>query len=221
MANYRANDVIRLTRKAVGLSQEAISEGICSVETFSRIERGKTKIKGDTYKKIMERLERNTDKFYAVCSGEDVDLLDDVAAIENAIAKFDYQLADSILGNVRENIGDTPENKQYVEGIKAIIDHGNGKISAETEKLYLEHALMLTVPDYKIFLHKSCAEVYPYTEHEIIILMNIAACNARTGNPEGEIQIYNMLLKCFQNGYISGEKCIQLKITIFLHIQSF
>ena len=161
----------------MGLSQEAISEGICSVETFSRIERGKTKIKGDTYKKIMERLERNTDKFYAVCSGEDVDLLDDVAAIENAIAKFDYQLADSILGNVRENIGDTPENKQYVEGIKAIIDHGNGKISAETEKLYLEHALMLTVPDYKIFLHKSCAEVYPYTEHEIIILMNIAACN--------------------------------------------
>lgn len=214
MANYRANDVIRLTRKAVGLSQEAISEGICSVETFSRIERGKTKINGDTYKKIMERLERNTDKFYAVCSGEDVDLLDDVAAIENAIAKFDYQLADSILGNVRENIGDTPENKQYVEGIKAIIDHGNGKISAETEKLYLEHALMLTVPDYKIFLHKSCAEVYPYTEHEIIILMNIAACNARTGNPEGEIQIYNMLLKCFQNGYISGEKCIQLKIRI-------
>ena len=161
MANYRANDVIRLTRKAVGLSQEAISEGICSVETFSRIERGKTKIKGDTYKKIMERLERNTDKFYAVCSRGDVDLLDDVAAIENAIAKFDYQLADSILGNVRENIGDTPENKQYVEGIKAIIDHGNGKISAETEKLYLEHALMLTVPDYKIFLHKSCAEVYP------------------------------------------------------------
>ena len=159
----------------MGLSQEAISEGICSVETFSRIERGKTKINGDTYKKIMERLERNTDKFYAVCSGEDVDLLDDVAAIENAIAKFDYQLADSILGNVRENIGDTPENKQYVEGIKAIIDHGNGKISAETEKLYLEHALMLTVPDYKIFLHKSCAEVYPYTEHEIIILMNIAA----------------------------------------------
>lgn len=115
MANYRANDVIRLTRKAVGLSQEAISEGICSVETFSRIERGKTKIKGDTYKKIMERLERNTDKFYAVCSGEDVDLLDDVAAIENAIAKFDYQLADSILGNVRENIGDTPENKHGLE----------------------------------------------------------------------------------------------------------
>ena len=74
---------------------------------------------------------------------------------------------------MRENIGDTPENKQYVEGIKAIIDHGNGKISAETEKLYLEHALMLTVPDYKIFLHKSCAEVYPYTEHEIIILINL------------------------------------------------
>ena len=188
------------------------------METFSRIERGKTKIKSDTYKKIMERLERNTDKFYAVCSGEDVDLLDELAAIENAIAKFDYQLADSIFLNVKDRIGDAPENKQYVEGIKAIIDHGLGKISAETEKIYLEHALMLTVPDYKIFLHKSCAEVYPYTEHEMIILMNIAVCNARTGNPEGEIQIYNMLLKCFQNGYISGERCMQLKITILRNL---
>ncbi len=84
-----------------------------------------------------------------------------MVAIENAIAKFDYQLADSILGNVRENIGDTPENKQYVEGIKAIIDHGNGKISAETEKLYLEHALMLTVPDYKIFYIKVVLKYIP------------------------------------------------------------
>lgn len=218
LANYRANDVIRLTRRAAGLSQEALSEGICSVEAFSRIERGKTKVKRDTYKKIMERLERNTDKFYAVCSGEDVDLLDDLAAIENAIAKFDYQLADSIFLNVKDRIGDAPENKQYVESIKAIIDHGLGKISAETEKLYLECALLLTVPDYKIFLHKCCAEVYPYTEHEMLILMNIAACNARTGNPEDEIQIYNMLLKCFKNGYISGEKCMQLKITILRNL---
>ncbi len=41
MANYRANDVIRLTRKAVGLSQEAISEGICSVETFLELKEEK------------------------------------------------------------------------------------------------------------------------------------------------------------------------------------
>ena len=38
MANYKAGDVIRLTRNAVGMTQEELSDGICSVETLSRIE---------------------------------------------------------------------------------------------------------------------------------------------------------------------------------------
>ena len=43
MANYRAGDVIRLTRQAVGMTQEMLCENICSVETLSRIENGKHK----------------------------------------------------------------------------------------------------------------------------------------------------------------------------------
>jgi transcriptional regulator with XRE-family HTH domain len=38
MANYRVGDVIRLTRKAAGITQEQLSDGICSVETLFRIE---------------------------------------------------------------------------------------------------------------------------------------------------------------------------------------
>ena len=33
MANYKAGDVIRLTRNAVGMTREELSDGICSVET--------------------------------------------------------------------------------------------------------------------------------------------------------------------------------------------
>ena len=39
MANYRVGDIIRLTRIASGLTQEQLSENICSVETMSRIEK--------------------------------------------------------------------------------------------------------------------------------------------------------------------------------------
>ena len=45
MANYKAGDVIRLTRNAVGMTQEELSDGICSVETLSRIENNRHKIK--------------------------------------------------------------------------------------------------------------------------------------------------------------------------------
>lgn len=62
MANYRAGDVIRLTRQAVGMTQEMLCENICSVETLSRIENGKHKVKRDTYRRLMERMERIPEK---------------------------------------------------------------------------------------------------------------------------------------------------------------
>ena len=55
MVYYNANEVIKLTRKAMGLTQEELSEGICEVVTLSRIENGHTSVKRSTYKKLMEK----------------------------------------------------------------------------------------------------------------------------------------------------------------------
>ena len=54
MANYRMGDVIRLSRMARKMTQEELSEGICSAETLSRIENGRTKIKREIYQQLME-----------------------------------------------------------------------------------------------------------------------------------------------------------------------
>ena len=48
MANYRVGDIIRLTRIASGLTQEQLSENICSVETMSRIENGENEPESGT-----------------------------------------------------------------------------------------------------------------------------------------------------------------------------
>lgn len=77
MANYRAGDVIRLTRQAVGMTQEMLCENICSVETLSRIENGKHKVKRDTYRRLMERMERIPEKNYAICTGKYMELLEE------------------------------------------------------------------------------------------------------------------------------------------------
>ena len=41
MSNYRAGDIIRMTREFVGMSREELSDEICSVQTLYRIESGK------------------------------------------------------------------------------------------------------------------------------------------------------------------------------------
>ena len=45
MSNYRAGDIIRMTREFVGMSREKLSDEICSVQTLYRIESGKTRVK--------------------------------------------------------------------------------------------------------------------------------------------------------------------------------
>ena len=45
MSNYRAGDVIRMTREYIGISREELSDGICSPQTLYRLECGKTREK--------------------------------------------------------------------------------------------------------------------------------------------------------------------------------
>ena len=57
MANYKVGDIIRLTRKSVGMSQEEIAFlAELTPETISRIESRKHKITQNTYRKIMSIL---------------------------------------------------------------------------------------------------------------------------------------------------------------------
>ena len=77
MANYKVGDIIRLTRKSVGMSQEEIAFlAELTPETISRIESGKHKITQNTYRKIMSILKRFSNQNYAICGVKLVDCLE-------------------------------------------------------------------------------------------------------------------------------------------------
>lgn len=102
MADYRAGDVIRLTRNAVGMTQEELSDGICSVETLSRIENNRHNIKRATYRQLMEKMGRGVHDNCAVCMGKDMSLLDEYPLLEDALAKRDYHVAERYLVRIRD-----------------------------------------------------------------------------------------------------------------------
>lgn len=90
MGNYNVGDMIRLSRIANGMTQEELSEGVCSVETLSRIENGKHKVKSDTYRQLMEKMYQITEKNYAVCVSRDMELIEEREYFEDAMAKHDF-----------------------------------------------------------------------------------------------------------------------------------
>ena len=121
MANYKAGDVIRMTRKSIGMSQETLCDGICSVETLSRIENGKHREKKETYEHLMARMERTTGKNYAICTSDDMELLEERTHLEDALTKYDYSEAERYLNLLKEKVSDNILNKQFIKNTEAVL----------------------------------------------------------------------------------------------------
>lgn len=210
MANYRTGDVIRLTRQAVGMTQETLCENICSVETLSRIENGKHKVKRETYRRLMERMERIPEKNYAICTGKHMELLEEKQEFEDAVSKFDYEKADICLQRLKEKIGDGVLNEQYIVKAEALADYDNKRIDVGELIVRLEAAIRMTLPEYERYLDKE----YPYTEQEVLALMNLAGAYRRAKRYEDGIKIYRALLKSLQLGYMMERDSVILEIMV-------
>ncbi len=63
MPLFNANMLIRELRKARGLTQEKLAEGICSRQTITKIENGERKPDWWTFKNIMLRLESDPENY--------------------------------------------------------------------------------------------------------------------------------------------------------------
>lgn len=217
MANYRIGDIVRLTRKSIGMSQEELAyQAGVATETISRIESGKHKVTQATYQKVMEPLNRFQNRSYAVCTSADLGIIEEKKLLEDAEVKFDYLKAAEYIGDIKQRVDNNTVNYQYILRAEAWNAYYTKKIDAKTMVERLEEALRLTVDNYEDYMdyENYDEDGYPFTEQEILILMNLASAYDECDLPERAIEIYNMLLDCLDSGYIRGEDISNLKIVI-------
>lgn len=215
MANYRAGDVIRLTRNALDMTQEQLSEGICSVETLSRIENGKHKVKQSTYAQLMEKMKRDPRRSYAVCTGKDMELLEERIWMEDALSKHDYEKADRYLRRLKRKIVEDKIGRQYVERIEGGIDYHLKRIDAQEYVRRMKEVIRITVPDYEMYLQIETKEqAYPFTELEVMVLVSLANGYGDIDRPHESIRIFDALLLCLEEGYMDLDSVAKLQMLI-------
>jgi tetratricopeptide (TPR) repeat protein len=213
MANYKAGDVIRLTRNAVGMTQEELSDGICSVETLSRIENNRHKIKRDIYRKLMERLERGIHDNCAVCMGNDMSLLEEYILLEDTLSKREYDISKQYLGHICEKISDSVVDRQYLKRVRALVDYELGEISAQVFIKQLQEAMEMTIPAYESYLWgDQRGKIYPYREQEILILMGMGIAYYDVGELDKDIIIYETIIRSLDAGYMDEKNAAELKL---------
>lgn len=170
MGVYCVSEMVKRYRKSLCLTQEKLSEGICSVETLSRFENGRQTPGHQVYQQLMEHLGKNTNRVYAVVSGKNFKISDMIAEYEDARNKSEYKKEDEILRELEKVVDDSLASRQYVMAERAVLDMKRKRISAQEGRVQLRNSLELTA----VKPQKEDFERYPFTDYEMLILYYIA-----------------------------------------------
>ena len=212
MANYKVGDIIRLSRTFIGMSQEELAfQAGLATETISRIESGKHKISAETYKKLMGALNRFPERSFAICSRSDMEIIEEKKLLEEAEVKHELDDAEYYLSHIKKQIGDNEIDRQYVRRIEAILNYYDKRDT----KAFIEdvkQTLRITIKDWKYEIYKG--KKYPYTEQELLILMNLADAYGKDGQCEKSEEISEMILEYLDEGYISSGEIENFKLTV-------
>lgn len=172
-------------------------------------------MKQSTYAQLMEKMERDPRRSYAVCTGKDMELLEERIWVEDAMAKHDYEKADSYLRRLKRKIADDKLSRQYIERIEGVIDYRLKRITAQRYVKKMKEVIQITVSDYEVYLHIETKEqAYPFTEQEVMVLNSLANGYGDIDQPQESIRIFDALLLCLEEGYMDPDSVTKLKILI-------
>lgn len=213
MANYKVGDIIRLSRNFIGISQEELAfQAGLATETISRIESGKHKISTETYKKIMSALNRFPERSFAICSRSDMEIIEEKKLLEEAEVKYELDDAEYYLSCIKKQIGDNEIDRQYVLRAEVILRFYRNEKETKTFIEGLEQALRLTIKDWEFEVYKE--KKYPYTDQELLILMNLSSAYGEDNQCEKAMKISDMILEYLNAGYISSSETDNFKLAI-------
>ena len=183
---YQIGEVIKRTRESLGLTQEALCDGICSVETLSRIENGRNVPSRSNFQALMERMGKCGERYLPFLRSDDMELLEELQNIERIYGKRKYEKVDTLLDLFEKKV-DMKEsvNRQLVMRMRALNDCRMGRISQREKRERLIQALRCTMPDFDV-----CQIPFTmFSRCEIRILCNIGVSYAEEGNLQKAIEI--------------------------------
>lgn len=217
MGEYLLGDIISMTRKSLSITQEQLSDGICSVETLSRVENGKQKPNREVYDLLMRRMGRYSEVAYSITSISDYNILDKLELFETYIDLYDYKQAESILDDIKKIIGNSILDKQFLIRANSIIQFRLKKINSAEFLQNLENAILLTVPQYG----RKALSGYPMNYQEIRLIINISSAYAQIGNIQKAIDILQELYLNLNKPYINEQKSAVFQITILNNLSKW
>lgn len=186
MGVYLIGEVIKRTREALGLTQEELCDGICSVDALSKIENGKRSPNRGNFEALMERMGKDGKKYFPYIRSGDMEVHRMRKEIEVLLSNNQYEKAEELL-EVMESRIDTEDmvNKQVVLRLRAILEYWFKRIGEKEKREMLVEAFLCTVPKYE----EGILPKGMFNRMEIVIFCNIATSYAQEGELDKAINM--------------------------------
>jgi hypothetical protein len=192
---YLDREIIRKNRKALGITQEKLSEGICTTETLTRMEGGR-KSHNKNFQQLAEKVSWKKGKRSNEIACWDYKLLEKKYEIDWLLNRYDYKEAKEKLKAFP--CPDIAEAQQFYTYKMSVVEMALNEKSPEEALPLFEEALRKTI---KIEGWERISE-YALTKQEVIVLNGIAMANAKIGKKEVAVSIYKEIVKGYERSNI-------------------
>lgn len=204
--------IIKKYREELGITQEELSEGICSVPTLSRIENGERMPSKENITMLLQKLGK-TDLF-----------------VESFVDKNDFYLHE-----LKYRIRQAQFNGNQAEGRKLFEEykHLRKDNSLSNRQFELLHEILFFPEKYTTeekleklehLIHQSCPSFSTksvpklLTYEEILILNNIARCRELLDDRESTVLIYEGILRHYDSCNVNSEEMLRTKPLILYNL---
>lgn len=199
-------EILLSARVEQGASQEEISEGICTPETYSRIETGKRSPSLKNLEELKSRLKIRSGHYMGEVWTEDFAVLELVQELRAAVSASNLKAWEICQQRLEEKLDLSKKiNRQYTEGYRTCLEYQKGKF-LEDEWIRRHRKTLSYTRKEPMEQRMFCEErAHVFTNTETILLQQIALAEKIRGEKEKAVEIWELLLKDYGRSRIRME----------------
>ena len=202
MAYYRASQVIKMRRNALGHSREEYSAEGPSDRTIFRMENGQVHIKENTYRRLSRAMYEEESTRQGILQTGDMSVLWLTNKISGCLHTGNYEMAEELVKQIEAKL-DTFElnNQQYLEYIKAYLKYSKSSLAHEEYKYAIETSLSHGNRNYEELIKNK----WPFSERECNRIMSLVELVRKEKEYERQKELLELLLVLLESEYMDSE----------------
>lgn len=210
------DEVVRFSRLRAGYSQEELSDGICTPETISRIETGKSSPTIKKFYAIMDKLGLSVGYYNTELVVEKFTTLQKINQLNRFNRLNQYDKAEELLSKIELEV-DPEKNKQQLGLYHVVFDYRQGRISVEEALRRTEELLQLTLQKidgrYEAPLYLSSIE--------IALLNQVAVYYRNLGRKREAVEILQLVYDYFSKSKVEAPEREQRYFIVIGNLASY